>query len=522
VEKLYLYIQIHQLNDQGFSKSAIARKLGVCRNTVYTYLRMSLDEANEWIATLDTRRKKLDPYHKLVLSWLKEHPDMTASQVEDWLKEKYPNLQISDSAVRNYVREVRDVYHIPRSLNNREYIAVEELPMGLQAQVDWGEFTSKNTDGKSVKLYFIVFVLSHSRYKYVEWLDRPFTIDDAIRCHENAFYYFGGIPEEIVYDQDHLIAVSENAGDIILTDKFAAYKKERGFRLYLCRKSDPESKGKIENVVKYVKLNFAKHRVFPNLEMWNEKCLAWLERKGNKSIHNTTKKRPAEVHALEKQHLRPVSTVFSYENNSDPSITRTVHKDNIIKYKSNRYSLPIGTYKPKAENRVFIEVADDFLIIRTSSKGEILAKHPLCKGKGELIKSRGHAQDYSKGIKAFKETIISQFKDQESATKFIDELSVRYPRHIRDQLQVMQHVINKFSDKFEEALQICCKKQLWSANDLRDLIRHQEHLRTSSSTLPIKLPSTAPSPLNLVETAATRDMDVYLDILGGVANGLDS
>ncbi len=86
----------------------------------------------------------------------------------------------------------------------------------------------------------------------------------------------------------------------------------------------------------------------------------------------------------------------------------------------------------------------------------------------------------------------------------------------------MQHVINKFPGKFEEALQICCKKQLWSANDLRDLIRHQEHLRTSSSTLPIKLPPTAPNLLNLVETAATRDMDVYLDILGGVTNELNS
>ena len=63
MEKLYLYIQIHQLKDQGFSKSAIARKLGVCRNTVYTYLGMSLEEATEWIATLDMRRKKLEPYH---------------------------------------------------------------------------------------------------------------------------------------------------------------------------------------------------------------------------------------------------------------------------------------------------------------------------------------------------------------------------------------------------------------------------------------------------------------------------
>jgi transposase len=42
-------------------------------------------------------------------------------------------------------------------------------------------------------------VLSHSRFKYVEWLDRPFTTRDVLRCHENAFHVFGGMPEEIVY-----------------------------------------------------------------------------------------------------------------------------------------------------------------------------------------------------------------------------------------------------------------------------------------------------------------------------------
>jgi NADH:ubiquinone oxidoreductase subunit C len=68
------------------------------------------------------------------------------------------------------------------------------------------------------------------------------------------------------------------------------------------------------------------------LENWNEKCLAWLERTGNQNVHNTTKKRPAEVHALEKQHLRPVSSLLSIESNLNNRITRTVHKDNVIKY----------------------------------------------------------------------------------------------------------------------------------------------------------------------------------------------
>ena len=152
-------------------------------------------------------------------------------------------------------------------------------------QVDWGETKQKTEDKKEVKFYCICFVLSHSRYKYMEWQDRPFTTRDTIRSHENAFQYFGGMPEEIVYDQDHLITVSENAGDIILTGEFQAYKEQRDFRIYLCRKADPESKGKIENVVKYVKYNFADSRIFTTIENWNERCLEWLKRTGNYNVH---------------------------------------------------------------------------------------------------------------------------------------------------------------------------------------------------------------------------------------------
>lgn len=88
---------------------------------------------------------------------------------------------------------------------------------------------------------------------------------EAIRSHENAFEFFGGMPEEIVYDQDHLITVSEHAGDMILTAEFQAYKQQRKFRVHLCRKADPESKGKVESTVKYVKRNFADSRIYTTI-----------------------------------------------------------------------------------------------------------------------------------------------------------------------------------------------------------------------------------------------------------------
>jgi transposase len=47
VEKLLLYIEVHQLRKKGFKISSIARKLGICRNTVYKYLEMPFEEATE-------------------------------------------------------------------------------------------------------------------------------------------------------------------------------------------------------------------------------------------------------------------------------------------------------------------------------------------------------------------------------------------------------------------------------------------------------------------------------------------
>ncbi len=39
-----------------------------------------------------------------------------------------------------------------------------------------------------------------------------------------------------------------------MTSEFQGYVRECKFKVYLCRKADPESKGMIENVVKYIKV----------------------------------------------------------------------------------------------------------------------------------------------------------------------------------------------------------------------------------------------------------------------------
>lgn len=141
-KKLLLFVEIHQLKKQGFSISAIARKLEISRNTVYKYMEVTLEDASDWISSLGSRSKKLDLYRDKILSWLKEHPDLSSAQVEDWLKERYPSLNIGGSTIRSYVSEIRDFYHIPKVVHVRQHEAVEELPMDQQIQVDWGEIRS--------------------------------------------------------------------------------------------------------------------------------------------------------------------------------------------------------------------------------------------------------------------------------------------------------------------------------------------------------------------------------------------
>lgn len=509
------YSKIQHLKQKGFKVATIAKKLGISRNTVYEDLKKTPEEFEEWVLALSIRGKKLDPYQKLIMSWLQEHPDLSGAQIYDWLIEKYEDIQVGESTVRRYVDELRERYQIPKSVTYRMYQAVEELPMGKQLQVDFGETIVEQKDGTRKKLWFIAFVLSHSRHKFVEWVDRPFTTREVIQCHEAAFEYFGGMTEEIVYDQDHLIAVSENAGDIILTKEFQAYQQMRKFSIYLCRKSDPETKGKIENVVKYVKRNFSKNRTFTTLDVWNDLCLKWLSRTANYKVHHTIKKRPFEVHALEKQHLQKVTTKFSFENNLTNSITRSIRKDNVIWYESNRYTVPTGTYRPKKSNQAYIEITDDHrLLIRLSAFGEIIATHAIHNGKGELIQESEHKRKRSGKIDHWQKEIQQAFGNKEQIEKFISILREKYPRHMGDQFSILWNLIQQEPNWINQALDRAMDLQLKSANDLRDLLisLKQEEKKADSQHKEAQERST--SAYSHI-SASTRNIDSYIEIMNG-------
>jgi transposase len=241
-----MYSKIQSMKDQGFSIRQVSRHIRVSRNTITKYWEMAPEEYANKYKTVN-RLSALSAYEQIVLNWLETYPNMTAAQVRDWLEERH-HLDASERTVRRLVSSLREKHGITKqSEPRREYEAVEELPKGQQLQLDLGEKTVRDAySSRYIKLYFAVFTLSHSRYKWGCFQARPFNGTDMVTAMYGCFHYMGGRPAELVYDQDSILVVSENHGDIIHTQTFAAFLQETKLAIRVCRKNDPQSKGKIE------------------------------------------------------------------------------------------------------------------------------------------------------------------------------------------------------------------------------------------------------------------------------------
>ncbi len=513
-ERWKMYYEVQSLKEIGLNISQIARKLGVCRNTVYAYLNATPENVEKVNRDSRTRRKKLDAYRHEVVNWLKTYPDLSAAQVLDWIMDKHPLANVCEGTVRNYVRYLRKEYDIPKVVCKRQYEAVEDPPMGQQIQVDFGETKLLNALGQPIKLWFIVFVLSHSRYKYVEWSACPFTTQAVIKAHENAFEYYGGMPKEIVYDQDHLILVSENHGDLVLTQEFAKYVTKRLFKIYMCRKQDPETKGRVENVVGFVKKNFSQNRVFHHIDKLNEECRAWLFRTGNGKMHNTTKKIPAQVFSEERKHLTPVTEKL--EQQKIPitgSIAVSVRKNNTVPYNGNRYSVPLGTYKdPKTFVHLDITEAGMLKVIDQKT-GEVIARHLVCADKGKLVKNNDHGRDKSRKIQELINKVIEEYHDLPQIQPFLGGIRVAKPRYVRDQLQLIQNTIQDAEKAvIEKALHYCLKNKLFSASDFSDAVGYfrQKPIFTVETFSPAEIKTIDPENSYKLKIKPTvRDLNNY-------------
>lgn len=220
-------------------------------------------------------------------------------------------------------------------LDEKATVRFETMP-GKQGQMDWGFFEDHLVyeDGKWKKLYCFLMILGYSRMRYIEFVTDMST-NTLIRCHQNAFRYFGGYPEEILYDNMKQVVIKRllKQEDSTLNRQFEDFAGFYGFKPVLCRPYRGQTKGKVERTVQFVRDNFMVGIKYESLSDLNGQAQAWCN-KVNGKVHATTNEIPFE--RLKAERLNPLCREYIM----DKINLRRVQKDCLISHAGNQYSVP--------------------------------------------------------------------------------------------------------------------------------------------------------------------------------------
>lgn len=469
LSKLTMWSKIKEFISDGLNFSEISRRLEIDRHTVSLYASMSYEE---FVSSQSYNRlysHKLDAYEDYVVAYLTKYPEVSAARVHDRLKEEYPDLcEVTPKTVFNFVRRLRLTHDIPKEDDGvREMNKLPETPYGEYAQVDFGEGWMQRGDGSRVKVYFFVMVLSRSRYKFVYFSRTPFTTATSIYAHQLAFQYFGGKPKKIIYDQDKVFIHDENLGDYRLTARFRSFVSSEGLEVVFCRKSDPQSKGKVESAVKYVKRNFLSAREFRNMETLNREALAWLARTANGTEHHGTRRIPSEVFAEEKEWLVPYTGIPSVPEQTMEQ--RAVRTDNTIIFEGSFYTVPSGTYRGR-DTQVYVDRKDGMVNIYSTESGKTIATHPYSRDKGSLVRNFNHLRHPSVSLDDYRKLVERMLPAVDAASEWLDRVQLDKRRYFRDNLRVLERESYRYdSQTLAYALQTCLEAGAYNARMLMDV-----------------------------------------------------
>jgi transposase len=203
--------------EQGVGKSELATRFGVSRRTVYHWietgqLERDLDDEAVSYTPRPAVPKKLDPYKGIVQARLQMYPRLTAQRLfEEVRADGYSG---GYTRIKEYVRQVR-----PRALDD---LAVQrfETPAGFQGQVDFATFNLPWG-----RRYALVVVLGYSRFLWLRFFARQ-SMQVLFAGLEGAFNTFGGVPQELLFDQMRAVVIGDDRldhGALVLNTEFLRF-----------------------------------------------------------------------------------------------------------------------------------------------------------------------------------------------------------------------------------------------------------------------------------------------------------
>lgn len=294
-------MEIRVLARQGHSIKAIARELGVSRNTVRKYLR-----GESYLPAYRSRTPrptKLDPF----TDYLRER---VAAAHPRWIPATVLLREIQERGYEGGISQLK-VFLAPFKKREAEPVVRFETDAGQQMQAD---FTTIRRGREPLKAF--VATLGYSRATFVLFSvreDSPAWLEGL----RGAFTYFGGVPAEVLFDNASSIITERDAygaGQHRWQRELAALAEEYGFRPRVCRPYRARTKGKVERFNRYLKESFVtplaatlkSAGLHLDVEAANAHVGRWLEEVAHQRVHGTTGVKPALRLAEEREVLLPL------------------------------------------------------------------------------------------------------------------------------------------------------------------------------------------------------------------------
>ena len=355
------YMEIQKLHADGLSVSEIGRRLDLDRKTVRKYLR-------EVPRVYERKPKgwKVDGFR----SYLRERWEQGVCNGCRLFRE------IRKRGYEGGLTQVKKVIRPWRvEEQERAFVRFETAP-GEQAQMDWGHFG--NWAGG--RLYAFALTLCWSRMLYVEFTQRQ-DMETLLNCLIHAFRFFGGITATILTDNMKTVVVERVDGQPRFHPKFLDFASYYGFVPRVCHPYRPETKGKIESSIRFIKSSFWPPADFSTLMELNGQALDWCG-EANGRVHATTREIPQD-----RWHREGLSSLASQPDYDTSYVShRQVAKDCLLSYGGNRYSVPYA-YAGKS---VLIREGLDSGSLRIFHQQQLIAEHRLSTSKGEMVIERTH------------------------------------------------------------------------------------------------------------------------------------
>jgi transposase len=343
------------------SKLAISLDLGLDRKTVRRLLQLETWRPYERTAPAAT-----------LLTPFAEYLTARAPQVQYSARILFQELQRRQYAgsyetVKRFVQPLRAAATAAEGTQTRF-----ETPPGHQSQIDWGQAHVVFQRGPARPVHFFVLTLGFSRRSfYAVYLGE--TLSQFLDAHERAFEHFGGHTREHLYDRPRTVCHPGGPTGRRWNVTFKAFADYWGFEPRLCRAYRPQTKGKVESGVRYVKGNFLPGRTFLDERDLAEQLGQWQTEIADARVHGTTHERPCDRFQREQPFLIPTRghRGFALEARQP----RIVADDYLVSFESNRYSVPCALI---GQTVAVQRQGDQVLIFH---REQLVAAHPLLPGK---------------------------------------------------------------------------------------------------------------------------------------------